>query len=193
VFAAHSASSTHARHVSRLALQTGVGLSHSESSRHCTHMCVAASQALLVQSLPVTHATQAPVAVSQAWLVLVVQSAFDAQPRHVPVVASQMLVGATQAAWSVASHCTHRPAFAPVVSQTGVAPVQSAAVHARHAPPGSHTGVAPVQSADEHARHVWLVASQIVIGSAHCAAVVHGVGGPAVAQSRCALSKSPCT
>jgi hypothetical protein len=30
------------------------------------------------------------------------------------------------------SHCTHRPSSKPPIPQTGVAPTQSAGVHARH-------------------------------------------------------------
>jgi hypothetical protein len=174
VFVAQSASLAHARHESRsepLLLQTGVGLAHSESFTHCTHVRVAVSHAWLEQSLLARHPTQTPVCTSQTWFVLALQSGLDV-------------------------HWTHWPAVVPIVAHAGVGATQSAAVHARHAPPGSHTGVAPVQSVPVQARHTWLASSQIGVGREHCVSVVHwGVGdaGPAVSQSMRALSKSPCT
>jgi hypothetical protein len=171
VFDAHSPSLAHARHESRsepLPLQTGVGLSHSESFRHCTHVRVAVSHAWLVQSLFDTQATQAPVATSQTWFVLVPQSELDV-------------------------HWTHWPALTPVVAHSGVGAAQSVAVQALQAPPGSHTDVAPVQSVAVHVRQTWLAVSQIGVGRAHCVSVEHWSTGPDVSQSRCALSKSPCT
>jgi hypothetical protein len=117
------------------------------------------------------------------------------QPTHV-LFGPQYGVPPVHAVVCVESHCTQEPALAPDVSHTPFAPVQSAAVHARHVsvdvsqmgvfpvhaalllavhcthsparlPVVSHAGVAPEQSPALQARHVWLVASQMgVLGVA---------------------------
>ena len=116
-------------------------------------------------------------------------------PTHV-LFGPQYGVPPVHAVVCVGSHCTQEPALPPDVSHTPFAPVQSAAVHARHLsvdvsqmgvfavhavallavhcthsparlPIVSHAGVAPEQSPALHARHVWFVASQMgVLGVA---------------------------
>jgi hypothetical protein len=82
------------------------------------------------------------------------QSMFDWQPTHVPVVVSQMAVLPVQADVFVASHWTQAP-FVP------------------------HRGVAPVQSAAVHARHVSLVVSQMGVGTAQLESTMHPTHCPA--------------
>jgi hypothetical protein len=242
-FPAHSLSCSHPRHVFAVpaspVLHTGVGLLHSESSTHCTHVWFAVSHTPLEQSASTTQATHAPMAVSQTWLLLVLQSAFEVharhacdvasqtglvevlqsvfamQPTHVDVTVSHTAVGATHAACCVASHWTHRPAFVPPVSHTGVAPVQSVVLQPRQvfvvesqmgvvplqfafdphctqrpafAPVVSHTGVEPVQSPATHARHVCAVVSQMGVAPLHWAFDVHAGGGLPVMHWPLALS-----
>ena len=171
-------------------VQTGVGLLHSESFRHCTHEWLVVSHTPIEQSVFWTQATHCPVPVSHAWFVLPEQSEFEVQPRHSCVVPSQMGVEpehceSTRHATHVSfvgshtgvgdeqslfeRHATHLPALAPVVAHSGVGAVQSLAVQARHVSvPVSQMGVLPEQFALlVHATHVPLVVLQAGVGATH--------------------------
>lgn len=121
----------------------------------------------MLQSAFDAHARQVCEDESQIGFVVLLQSVFDMQPTHVSVAVSHTPVGATHAVWCVASHCMHSPLFEPLVSHTGVAPVQSLAVHARQ---------------------VCDVASQMGVAPLHCAFDAHAGGGPCVMHWPLALS-----
>jgi hypothetical protein len=147
-FPAHCVSVSQAPHVSAppTVLQMGVGLLHSELSRHDTHVCDVVLQAPPVQSLFCKHPTQVPAVTSQTCAVPVAHSLLDAHPRHVWLVVSQMGVLPAQSMLprqpthvfvagsqtpveqsEPVAHPTQRPVWAPVVSQTGVGAEQSPA------------------------------------------------------------------
>lgn len=67
------------------------------------------------QSVFCTHATHCPVLTSHAWFVWPAQSVFEAQPRHVLVVASQIGVLPEHSVFEVQT--THLPALPPLVAQ----------------------------------------------------------------------------
>jgi len=174
--------------------QTGVGLLHSVSSRHCWHVWFAVSHTPWLQSELCMQATQRPVATSQALFEPEAQSTFVAQPRHVWFVPSQMGVLPLQLAFE--PHATHCPAADPLVSHTGLLPVQSAGLHARHAcEVVSQMGVSPVHCAlVMHPTHAPVAVSQIgVVALVQLVFDEQIVEGPDTSQSMRVLSNSPCT
>ena len=173
--------------------QTGVGLLHSVSSRHCWHVWLVVSHTPWLQSEFCMHATQRPVATSHALFEPEAQSTLVAQPRHVWLVPSQM--GVLPLQFAFAPHATHSPAAAPLVSHTGFAPVQSAALHARHAcAVASQMGAAPVHCAlDRQPTHAPVAVSQFGVAPVQVAFDEHTLEGPDTSQSMRALSNSPCT
>jgi hypothetical protein len=112
-------------------------------------------------------AMQAPDPLSHSGCVESVQSAFDAQPLHVPFAHT----GAAAVHCAFVLHCTQCPAFGSplAVTHTGVFPPQSpSAAQARHVLVDvSQVGAASLQSEfDWHATQVCFFVSQTGVGAA---------------------------
>jgi len=155
LLAEQSPSDLHATH--RLAVQVGFGLSHCESLVH-VQVLVAWSQSAFAppQSVFARHPTHWPTLLLPDWVshtspgqselaahvrqvcvatsqmgVLDGQSAVVTQPTQTKTAGSQTGVAPVHEEWFSASHATQVPDAVPDVSQMGVVPVQSLAMHAR--------------------------------------------------------------
>lgn len=152
---AQSVSVRHATQRLAAVLQSGVAPVHAparaavhSTQRPALSPAVAHAGVAPVQSvaLVTSHARQVLVVVLQIGREGSRQSAWVVHPTHA-LVAGLQTEGAMQAPVWASVHSTQRPALAPAVAHTGVAPVQSAATQARQRRDvRSQSGVAPAQS-----------------------------------------------